>query len=55
MRSQRELKKNNIGGNYEEGGEGWGLLFYVLLKKIFDEVAFYFIRDFNSSVDSVLF
>ena len=55
MRSWRELKKNNIGGNYEEGGEGWVLLFYFLLKKIFDEVAFYFIRDFNSSVDSVLF
>ena len=29
--------------------------YFVLLKKIFNEVAFYFIRDFTSSVDSVLF
>ena len=30
----------------EEGGEGGGILFYILCKKIFDEVSFYFITDF---------
>ena len=30
----------------EEGGERGGILFFILWKKIFDEVSFYFIRDF---------
>mgnify|MGYP001802140993 FL=1 len=46
MSSWREIKKKNTAETIEEGGEGWGLSFYFLFKKICDEVAFYFIRDF---------
>mgnify|MGYP001802824180 CR=1 FL=1 len=39
-----------------EGGEGGGILFFILWKKIFDEVSFYFIRDFFcSSAGGILF
>ena len=30
----------------EDGGEGGGILLLIFWKKIFDEVSFYFIRDF---------
>ena len=30
----------------EQGGEGGGVLLFILCKKIFDEVSFYFIKDF---------
>ena len=39
----------------EEGGEGGGILFFILLKKIFDEVSFYFYRDFFTPQRAVFY
>ena len=42
MTSWIGLKKKPIG----KGGERWGLLFYFLWNKTFDEVSLYLIRNF---------
>ena len=39
----------------EEGGEGGGILFFILCKKIFDEVSFYFIKDFFAPQRAVFY
>ena len=39
----------------EEGGEGGGILFFILWKKIFDEVSFYFIKDFFAPQRAVFY
>ena len=39
----------------EEGGEGGGILFFILWEKIFDEVSFYFIRDFFAPQRAVFY
>ena len=39
----------------EEGGEGGGKLFFILCKKILDEVSFYFIKDFFAPQRAVFY
>ena len=39
----------------EQGGEGGGVLFFILCKKIFDEVSFYFIKDFFAPQRAVFY
>ena len=51
----KDLRRKTLLKTTEEGGEGGGILSFILWKKIFDEVSFYFIRDFFAPQRAVFY